>query len=117
MATHSSFLAWEIPRTEEPGGLQSKGSQKGSRTTTTCADVPVCPREARGPAAEGLSPLTDGASTSPPEKQETQSCQEADAEHRPAPPLYFFQVFLKDAYLKFIFIYLLFGHATQHVGS
>ena len=23
MATHSSILAWEIPRTEEPGGLQS----------------------------------------------------------------------------------------------
>ena len=25
MATHSSILAWEIPRTEEPGGLQSTG--------------------------------------------------------------------------------------------
>ena len=28
MATHSSILAWEIPGTEEPGGLQSMGSQK-----------------------------------------------------------------------------------------
>ena len=28
MANHSSILAWEIPRTEEPGGLQSMGSQK-----------------------------------------------------------------------------------------
>ena len=28
MATHSSILAWEIPRTEEPGGLQSMGSRK-----------------------------------------------------------------------------------------
>ena len=28
-ATHSSILAWEIPRTEDPGGLQSMGSQKG----------------------------------------------------------------------------------------
>ena len=28
MATHSSVLAWEIPRTEEPGGLQSTGSQR-----------------------------------------------------------------------------------------
>ena len=28
MATHSSILAWEIPWMEEPGGLQSKGSQK-----------------------------------------------------------------------------------------
>ena len=26
MATHSSILDWEIPRTEEPGGLQSMGS-------------------------------------------------------------------------------------------
>ena len=26
MATHSSILAWKIPRTEEPGGLQSMGS-------------------------------------------------------------------------------------------
>ena len=31
MATRSSILAWEIAWTEEPGGLQSKGSQK-SRT-------------------------------------------------------------------------------------
>ena len=28
MATHSKILAWKIPRTEEPGGLQSKGSQR-----------------------------------------------------------------------------------------
>ena len=28
MATHSSVLAWEIPWTEEPDGLQSKGSQR-----------------------------------------------------------------------------------------
>ena len=27
MAMHSSILAWEIPRTEEPGRLQSMGSQ------------------------------------------------------------------------------------------
>ena len=27
MATHSSILAWSIPRTEEPGGLQPVGSQ------------------------------------------------------------------------------------------
>ena len=27
MAAHSSILAWGIPRTEEPGGLQSMGSQ------------------------------------------------------------------------------------------
>ena len=28
MATHSSVLAWEIPWTEEPGGLQSMESQR-----------------------------------------------------------------------------------------
>ena len=28
MATHSSILAWETPWTEEPGRLQSMGSQK-----------------------------------------------------------------------------------------
>ena len=28
MATHSSILAWEIPWTEEPGGVQFMGSQK-----------------------------------------------------------------------------------------
>ena len=34
MATHSSVLAWRIPWTEEPGGLQSMGSQRLS--TTEC---------------------------------------------------------------------------------
>ena len=33
MATHSSVLDWETPCTEEPGGLQSMGSQKESDTT------------------------------------------------------------------------------------
>ena len=28
MTTHSSNLVWRIPRTEEPGGLQSMGSQR-----------------------------------------------------------------------------------------
>ena len=28
MATHSSILAWRIPWTEEPGGLQSTGSER-----------------------------------------------------------------------------------------
>ena len=31
MATHSSVPAWEIPWTEEPGGLQSMGSQESDR--------------------------------------------------------------------------------------
>ena len=40
MATHSSILAWEIPRTEEPGGQQSMGSQSVEHDcdeTTTAA--------------------------------------------------------------------------------
>ena len=28
MAAHSSILAWRIPGTEQPGGLQSMGSQR-----------------------------------------------------------------------------------------
>ena len=28
MATHSSILAWRIPWTEDPGGLESTGSQR-----------------------------------------------------------------------------------------
>ena len=31
MTTHSRILAWEIPGTEEPGGLQSMGSQRVGR--------------------------------------------------------------------------------------
>ena len=32
METHYSILAWENPRTEEPGGLQSMGSQEPDTT-------------------------------------------------------------------------------------
>ena len=32
MATHSSILAWRTPWTEEPGGLQSMGSQESDTT-------------------------------------------------------------------------------------
>ena len=38
VATSSSVLAWEIPWTEEPGGLQSIGSQK-SRTRVKYHEV------------------------------------------------------------------------------
>ena len=33
IATHSSILAWRIPWTEEPGQLQSVGSQRWRATT------------------------------------------------------------------------------------
>ena len=35
MATHSSTLAWKIPWTEEPGGLQSMGSQRARHDWAT----------------------------------------------------------------------------------
>ena len=49
MATHSSVLAWRIPWTEEPGGLQATGSQSRSRLST-CRQVsrpPLCSRAFR----------------------------------------------------------------------
>ena len=53
MATHSSILAWRIPWTEEPGGLQSAGSQRvrcnwvtrhcmASRIPAECAEYGSC---------------------------------------------------------------------------
>ena len=35
MAAHSSTLAWEIPWTEEPGGLQSMGLQRVRHNSAT----------------------------------------------------------------------------------
>ena len=35
MATHSSIIAWRIPWTEEPGGLQSKGHKESDTTDAT----------------------------------------------------------------------------------
>ena len=35
MATHSSILAWTIPWTEEPGGLQSVGIAESDMTEAT----------------------------------------------------------------------------------
>ena len=41
MATHSSILAWRIPWTEEPGGLQSTGSQRvGHNWVTSLSGFP-----------------------------------------------------------------------------
>ena len=48
MATHSSFFAWEIPWTEEPGMLQSMGSQRighdlSAVTATAAKSLQSCP--------------------------------------------------------------------------
>ena len=52
MATHSSILAWEIPRMEEPGGLRSMGCQRVGHDWATSLllfiqnMIPICkPRE------------------------------------------------------------------------
>ena len=47
MATHSSVLAWRIPWTGEPGGLQSVGSQRvghsrATNTLTSLVQPPFC---------------------------------------------------------------------------
>ena len=39
MAIHSSILAWEIPWTEKPGGLQSTGSKESDTTDYTAASA------------------------------------------------------------------------------
>ena len=46
MATHSGVLAWKIPRTQEPGGLQPMGLQRvghDSVTFTQQLSHPKCP--------------------------------------------------------------------------
>ena len=47
MATHSSILAWRIPWTEEPGSLQSMGSQRvglSDQTTVSNQDTAALSR-------------------------------------------------------------------------
>ena len=53
MAIHSSILAWRVPWTEEPGGLQSMGSQRvghdwANNTDKVCSDS--CPVESVMPS-------------------------------------------------------------------
>ena len=42
MATHSSFLGWEIPWIEEPGRLQSLGSQSWKRLKRLSMNMHSC---------------------------------------------------------------------------
>jgi len=41
MATHSSILAWRNPWTEEPGRLQSIGSQESNTTEQLSTHIPA----------------------------------------------------------------------------
>ena len=53
MATHSSFLAWRIPWTEEPGGLWSIGSQRVRHNRATLTSLQVSLTES--PVRESVS--------------------------------------------------------------
>ena len=68
MTTDSRFLAWEIPKTEEPGGLQFMGLQRvghdlATQTTTnqdTCismAESLYCPPETITTSLIGYTPI------------------------------------------------------------
>ena len=48
VATHSSILAWRIPWTEEPGGLQSIGHKESDRAEATWHSTAQCKIQMRG---------------------------------------------------------------------
>ena len=56
MATHPSILAWEIPWTEEPGGLQSMGSQRVDTTERLSTHIHIQPNKL---TKEDVSELKD----------------------------------------------------------
>ena len=61
MATHSSILAWRVPWTEAPGGLQSMGSQKSCRQDLrTKPTLTPDPRHARGKGSTTLRHCSRG---------------------------------------------------------
>ena len=63
MTTHSRILAWEIPWTEEPGGLWSMGSQRVRHPgpSSECAPVSDPSPDASGPV-DSRVPLLHPAS-------------------------------------------------------
>ena len=66
MATHSSILAWRIPWTEEPGGLQSMGSQ---RVGHECSDLARSTAQHAGRAHGAGRPEQGGRETCKPDKR------------------------------------------------
>ena len=56
MATHSIILAWEIPWTEEPGGLQAMGSQRVGHDLAT--KLPPPPPQTRLQTGGQIAPAT-----------------------------------------------------------
>ena len=58
MATHSNILAWGIPWTEEPGGLQSTGSQRSQTRLTGWTTKPAYKKAARKESKQSV--ITEG---------------------------------------------------------
>ena len=58
MATHSSILAWRIPGTEEPGGLQSVGPQRVGHDWATKRRTEQEKRRIKSPPGENQFSLT-----------------------------------------------------------
>ena len=56
MAIHSSILAWRIPWTEQPGGLQSIGLPRVIHDGSVLAHTHVCSASPSRPALGGLGP-------------------------------------------------------------
>ena len=54
MATHSSTLAWKIPWTEEPSGLQSTGSQRVGHNCATSLSFRLPARGGPAPGDMGM---------------------------------------------------------------
>ena len=56
MATHSSILAWRIPWTEEPGGLQSMGGKKSDMIERLTLSLFIPPEgiKAKGQAGQNI---------------------------------------------------------------
>ena len=61
MATHSSVLAWKIPWTEEPGGLQSMGSRSIQKTKIMTSG-PITSWQIDGETAETVRDFILGGS-------------------------------------------------------
>ena len=62
-ATHSSVLAWRIPWTEEPGRLQSMGSQQSDTTERLSTHTHVFLTVLRLQCWVGFSPVTGAGAT------------------------------------------------------
>ena len=63
MATHSSILAWKIPKTGEPGKLQSMGSQRVGRAKLLQSCPTLCSPVDHGPPGCSVYGIFPGKNT------------------------------------------------------